>query len=326
VALIRDGTYPNVHSLLVVKDGKLAFEQYFPGDAWSPADGQAGGDVEFDAGTLHYMASVTKSITSALVGIAIDRGAIGGVDEKLFSFFPEYAHLQDGGKEALTLEHLLTMTSRLSWNENELPYTDPANDFVGLYRAPDPLAYVLGRPLEGEPGQGWEYNGGSVDLLGAVVARTTGQGLDAFAEEHLFGPLGIDEYRWDFVRPDFIDAAGGLHLRPRDMAMLGLLYLNGGEWNGRRVVPEAWVETATQPHASVPGGGEYGYLWWRSTYALDAGAVQAFSAIGWGGQWIIVFPELDMVVVFTGGNYAGEDPVERIVARHLLPAVEELNH
>ena len=326
-ALIRDGTYPHVHSLLVVKDGKLAFEEYFRGDAWSPADGQAQGEaVEFDAGTLHYMASVTKSVTSALVGIAIDRGAIGGVDVKLSSLFPEYAGLQEGGKGALTLEHLLTMTSGLAWNENELPYTDPTNDFVRLYRAPDPVAYVLDRPLEGAPGQAWNYNGGTVDLLGAAVARATGQGLDAFAEEHLFGPLGIDDYRWDFVRPDLIDAAGGLHLRPRDMARLGLLYLDGGEWNGRRVVPREWVETSTQPHASVPGGGEYGYLWWARTFELDGGAVEAFAAIGWGGQWIIIFPELDMVAVFTGGNYVGEDPVEQIVARHLLPAVEELNH
>ncbi len=323
VARIRDGTYPNVHSLLIVQADLLVFEQYFRGYTWDYAGDQFRGDlVDFDRDTRHNLASVTKSFTSALVGIAIDQGLIGGVEERVFAFFPEYVHLQDGRKDRITLEHLLTMRSGLEWNEMEVFYDDLQNDLVQLFRVPDPVEYILAKPLVSEPGTGWYYSGGNTNLLGEVIRQATGQRMDAFAEEHLFAPLGITNYQWDHINADVIHASGNLQLRPRDMAKFGLLYLNGGLWDGQRIVSQAWVETSTRAHATPRGGGGYGYQWWLRTYTAGTQAVDAFYAAGWGGQRICVFPALDMVVVFTGGNYVQEDPVDEILTRFILPAAQ----
>lgn len=323
VARIRDGTYQNIHSLLIVKDGKLVFEEYFRGHTWSYAGDQFRGDlVEFDRDTRHNLASVTKSFTSALVGIAIDQGLIRGVEDRVFAYFPEVAHLQEGAKDRLTLEHLLTMTSGLAWNEMELSYDDARNDLIQLFRVPDPIAYILSKPLVAEPGTAWYYNGGNTNLLAAAIRQATGRRLDAFAAEHLFAPLGITNYQWDFINPDFVHASGNLELRPRDMAKIGALYLNGGVWNGQRIVSAEWVAASTRAHATAPAWFDgYGYQWWLHTYEAGGRAYRAFFAAGWGGQQIAVFPELDMVVVLTGGNYAGETHVDDILTRHVLPAV-----
>ena len=155
VARIRDGTYQNVHSLLVVKDGKLVFEEYFRGYTWSYSGDQFRGDlVDFDRDTRHNLASVTKSFTSALVGIALDQGLIGGVEDKVFAYFPEYAHLQEDGKDRITLEHLLTMRSGLEWNEMELPYDNTRNDLVQLFRVPDPIEYISVQAARHRTGHG----------------------------------------------------------------------------------------------------------------------------------------------------------------------------
>jgi len=322
VGRIKNNTYQNVHSMLIVKDGKLVVEEYFPGYAWDYDDGQFQGDlVDFGMDTPHNLASVTKSFTSALVGIAIDRGFIPGVDEKVFAFFPEYADLNDVVKDEITLEHLLTMTSGLDWNEMELPYSNTDNDLVQLFIVDGPIAYILAKPVFSQPGTEWYYNGGGTNLLGEVIRGATGQRIDDFAEEYLFAPLGITDYEWDHINPDMIHASGTLKLRPRDMAKLGYVYLNGGVWNGGRIVSEAWVEQSTESHVSLSPTEGYGYQWWLKMYGDGSRSVDAFHAEGWGGQRIIVFPRLDMVVVFTGGNYVDEDPVDEIVARHILPAV-----
>ena len=321
-ARIRDGTYQNVHSLLVVKDGKLVFEEYFRGYTWNYADDQHRGDlVDFGRDTRHNLASVTKSFTSALIGIAIDRGLIGGVGDSVFSFFPQYASLQAGGKDRLTLDHLLTMRSGLEWNEMDVPYEDVQNDLIQLFRVQDPVAYILSKPLVAEPGQDWYYNGGNTNLLGEVIRAASGQRMDAFAERHLFAPLGITNYRWDHLNADTIHASGNLELRPRDMAKFGLLYLNGGVWDGQRIVSQEWVDASTQIQAPLTGGG-YGYQWWLRSYDYDSKSAPCFFAAGWGGQRIHVFPELDMVVVFTGGSYVGEEPMGDIITGFILPAVQ----
>ena len=322
VARIRNGTYQNVHSLLVVKDGKLVFEDYFRGYTWNYSGNQFRGDlVDFDRDTRHNLASVTKSFTSALVGIAIDQGLIGGVGDQVFSFFPQYASLQGDGKDRLTLDHLLTMRSGLEWNEMEVPYDDVQNDLIQLFRVPDPVTYILSKSLVAEPGKDWYYNGGNTNLLGEVIRSATGQRMDAFAERYLFAPLGITNYQWDHINADMIHASGNLQLRPRDMAKFGLLYLNGGVWNGQQIVSQEWVEASTQPHAALTGGG-YGYQWWLRSYDYGSEAARCFFAAGWGGQRIHLFPDLDMVVVFTGGNYVGEEPVGEILTRFILPAVQ----
>jgi CubicO group peptidase (beta-lactamase class C family) len=319
---VHDDVYQNVHSILIVKDGKLVFEEYFGGYRWDYNDDQFKGEfTDFGVNTTHNLASVTKSFTSALIGIAIDRGFIQGVDEKVFAFFPGYASLSDETKDQITLEHLLTMTSGLAWNEMELPYSDTNNDLIQLFIVSDPIGYILAKPIVSEPGTEWYYNGGGTNILGEVIREATGLRIDDFADEHLFAPLGITEYEWDHINPDMIHASGNLQLRPRDMAKFGYLFLNGGVWQGERIVSQEWVEESTRERFQTSWGNGYGYQWWLKTYRVDSPSVDSFFASGWGGQEIIVFPSLELVVVFTGGNYVEQSPIDDIVTRHILPAV-----
>jgi CubicO group peptidase (beta-lactamase class C family) len=336
---IRDGTYPNVHSVLIVKDGKLVFEDYFAGYTFDYLGDQFKGEyTDFDVASLHNLASVTKSFTSALVGIAIEQGFIRDEQEPIVKFFPEYAHLKTVGHSRITLEHLLTMTSGLEWNELEVWLGDIRHDLIQLFIVPDPLAYILSKPVVAEPGSTWYYNGGGVILLGEVIRKASGLRIDDFSAKYLFAPLGIKDYQWDHVNPDIIHASGNLQLCPRDMAKFGQLFLNGGTWKGERIVPAEWVETSTSAHVPIRWGsigsslGEeytdlaqtegdrYGYLWWLKTFRANGRKVPSFYADGWGGQSIIVFPSLEMVAVFTGGNYVGHEPVDDIVTHHILPA------
>ena len=323
---VRDGTYENVHSILIVKDGKLAFEEYFEGYRWFyDRDRYRGEKIRFDVDTVHNLASVTKAVTSALVGIAIDRGYIEGVDTPVFDFFPAYTHLRNEIKDQITLHHLLTMSSGLQWNEGEYGYDDDRNDLIRLFREPDPVAYILSRPVIHEPGSTYYYSGGDVNLLGEVIKVATGQRMDAFAEEVLFAPLGITRYEWDFINRDVVHASGNLQLRPRDVAKFGTLYWNDGVWlDGQQIVSSEWVQTSIQGHIPIPGSGDsYGYQWRLRTYRVGSSTVQGYSKAGWGGQWAMVFPEQDTVVVFTGGNYASRDPAGEIAARYILAAVRE---
>jgi CubicO group peptidase (beta-lactamase class C family) len=319
---IHDRTYQNIHSILIVKDGKLAFEQYFGGYAWDyNSDRFRGEFTHFGVDSLQNLASVTKSFASVLMGIAIDCGFISGVQEKVFTFFPEYAGLRGEVKDRITLYHLLTMTSGLEWNELELAYDDPRNDLIQLFNVSDPQEYILSKPVVNEPGTQWYYNGGGTNLLGEIIRKATGLRLDDFAAKYLFAPLDITNYAWEHINPDMIAASGNLNLRPRDMAKLGYLFLKGGVWKGKRIVSEKWVEESTQRHASPSAEEGYGYQWWLTTYHSDSTSVDSFCAAGWGGQRIEVFPRLGLVVVLTGGNYVEEDPVDEIIAHYILPAV-----
>ena len=319
-------TDQDVHGIAIVKDGRLVFEMYLEGYAWSydPAREYKGQRVTHDADTLHNLASVTKAVTSALIGIAIDRGLIASVDAPLAGFFPEYAHLFDEQKARITLRHLLTMSSGLEWNEGQYGYGDSRNDLIRLFREPDPIAYILSRPAIHEPGTTYYYSGGDVNLLGEVIKKVSGQRMDAFADEYLFAPLGITRYQWDFINADVVHASGNLQLRPRDVAKFGYLYLNGGVWQGRQVISKEWIQESTQGHIDIPGGeagDQYGYQWHLKTYRVGTEPIHAFCKEGWGGQRVTVFPDLALVVVFTGGSYVGRDPVDELTTRYILPAV-----
>jgi len=326
VERIRGKTYPNVHSLLIVKDGKLVFEEYFGGYEWVyESDRFQGPYKEFDQDSLHTIMSVTKAFTSALVGITVAQGFIANEHEKVFDYFPEYAHLRDERKNDITLEHLLTMTSGLEWNEWEYSLSDTRNDLIQLFIVNDPIAYILAKPVVHQPGTYWYYSGGDVNLLGEIIRKATGMRMDDFAAQYLFSPLGITEYEWDFINPDVVHASGNLKLRPRDMAKFGYLILNDGVWQGERILSQAWVDKTKAAYISSPApdhGERYGYQWWLKTFPYGSGTVEALHRSGWGGQAIYLFPSLDMVIVFTGGNYVGEIPNNEIITRHILPAVQ----
>jgi CubicO group peptidase (beta-lactamase class C family) len=292
-------SYANVHAVLVARGGKLVFERYFRG-----ADeiyGRRVANVTFDADTLNDMKSVSKSVASLAVGIAIDRGLIGSVNEPIFSFFPELSDLRSPEKERIQLLHALTMSMGLEWVE-ATPATGDNNDEVRMHRAPDPCRYVLGLAATAPAGQEFFYNTGALTLVSAIIRKATGRPLDEFARATLFEPLGITDVEWIRVKGD-TDAGGGLRLRPRDMAKIGQLVLAGGRWNDRQIVSKGWIETSTAPKIEGTSGLFYGYLWWLGRSLHNGREVHWAGALGRGGQSIRIVPELDLVVVVTAGFY-----------------------
>jgi len=306
-----------VHSVVVVRHGKLVFEQYFAGydQPWGQSDGQ----YEFTATTKHDMRSATKSVTSLLVGIAIDRKLIAGVDEPVLKFFPDYAAVKQPGWETITLRHLLTMSSGFKWDEAR-DWTDPKNDEPHLLTEPDPLGYVLSRPIAAPPDTLWAYSGGGTELLGNIVERVSNKPLEAFAREALFEPLGITDVEWKNYKNGKLAAAAGLRLRPRDAAKIGQLVLNRGQWNGQKIVPADWIAQSITPRFQAVGyfGGTlfYGYQWWMGRSLAGDKEIKWVAAFGWGGQRIFVVPELDLVMMTTAAQYG--QPKEGAAAMDIL--------
>jgi len=241
--------------------------------------------------------------------------------EPVFSFFPQYADLRTDEKDKITLDHFLMMSAGLQYDEWSYPYTDSRNDHVRMNRSSDPIRFVLNLPVEAAPGTKFVYNSGLSITLGGVVEKASGLRIDEFVETHLFAPLGISEYYWWHYPNGTFQAGGGLYMLPRDMAKFGLLYLNGGAWDGDQIISKEWVEKSTKVHISVDSYWNYGYQWWLRTYRANSREFASYPARGWGGQYIFVFPALDMVVVFTGGNYSTPEPVDEILTRFILPAI-----
>ena len=287
---LENDEYGGVRSLVIVKDGFLVHEAYFDGSSRSD---------------LQEIYSITKSISSALIGIAIDRGMIGGVNEPISTFLPEYAELfSDDPKRCITIEHLLTHSSGLDWDEQTHPYEDPRNsEFAMYYEAEDWVAYVLGMPMRDEPGTRYEYNTGAVHLLSAILETATGLAADEFADEYLFGPLQVSEYEWrvdPMGYPRTGATHGGLLMTTRDVAKLGQLYLDGGEWRGEQLISSAWVKDSLDTRLATPSDtGGTGYLWFLNTVRFRGQSVDTFAARGAGGQTLLVTPTLDLVVVIT---------------------------
>lgn len=299
----------NIHAVLVARDGKLAFERYFKGADEIPGRiyGRRVETVAFDADTLHDMKSVSKSVASLAVGIAIDRGLIRSVDEPIFSFFPELADLRSPEKDRIRLVHVLTMSMGLKWIEATPATGDYDNDETRMHMAWDPCRYVLGLPVTAAAGQEFFYNTGALTLVSAIIRKATGRPLDEFARETLFEPLGITCTAWDRYRGD-TDAGAGLRLRPRDMAKIGQLVLAGGRWNDRQIVSKAWIDASTAEKIKGTDDQSYGYLWWRGQTRLNDRKVNWIGALGRGGQSIRIVPELDLVVAVTAGYYQDYSP------------------
>jgi CubicO group peptidase (beta-lactamase class C family) len=294
----------DVHAVVVVRHVKLVFEQYFSGydDPWGIPEGQ----FDFDATTKHDMRSVSKSVTSLLVGIAIDRKLIAGVDEPVVKFFPEYSAQKTEGWDGITLRHLLTMSSGIRWDEARA-WTDPANDEPHLENEADPIRYVLAKPVAAPPDTIWNYNGGGADLLGNIIERVSGKPFAEFAREALFEPLRISDWEWKTYENGKVAPAAGLRLRPRDAAKIGRLVLDRGAWDGRQIVPAAWLARSVAPRFEAIGyfGGLffYGYQWWLGRTLSGDKEVKWVAAMGLGGQRLFIVPDLDLVVMTTSGLY-----------------------
>jgi CubicO group peptidase (beta-lactamase class C family) len=283
----------DVHSLLVIRNGYLVSESYF---------GPYQQDLKQD------MQSVGRSFTSVLIGIAIDKGYINGVDQKILAFFPKrtFENL-DEQKEAMTLDDVLTMRSGLE-GEND-PY------YRAMQNSPDWIQYLLDKPIVDPPGSRWSYCAGCSHILTTILQETTGMNPHDFAEQYLFKPLGISAGPWMTDPAGIPYGAGGFNLTPRDMAKLGYLYLRKGQWDGQQIVSSEWVETSTRTHADVDVNAHfgYGYHW------FTVPEMRGYAALGGGGQIILVIPESDLVIVTTAKT---EESLFELFGKYILPAVK----
>jgi len=315
-----------IHSILIIKDRKLVFEEYFPGDKFNLA--QFTGETGFDRDDTHNLCSVTKSFTSALIGIAIDKGFIQSVDQIVFDFFPENADILSVSPEKgnITLEHLLTMTSGIAWDDETYSYADSRNDMYRLFTNSDPIKFILSKPLSETPGTFYAYRNCNTNLLGAIVHKASKQRLDIFSENYLFSKLGITDFEWQMISDDVVFCSGDLRLRPRDMAKFGYLFLNGGTWKDERIISQEWIDISTHKHITLNNNWAdldgYGYQWWLwdKIYTMN---FSAYTASGWGGQWITIWPEANTVIVLTGGNYYTEEAIsiQSILVNYIIPSI-----
>lgn len=272
---IRRNAY-RIHSVTIVRNGHIVLDAYF--HPWRK-------------GWRHAIHSGTKSVTSALIGIAIDKGHIAGVDTPVLEFFPDraIAHI-DARKRAMTLEHLLTMTTGLTCGGSD------RYSWIGymkMYRSVDWTQFVLDLPMEAVPGEKFEYCDGASFLLSAILAKATKTDTFEFAKAHLFAPLGIKGLSWSRSPRGISDGCCGLLLTPHEMAKFGWLFLSKGKWDGRQVVSSAWVDRSTRRHVDATLFDHYGYQWWRDGRGY-------YMAAGYKGQRIFVIPRKNMVAVFTG--------------------------
>jgi CubicO group peptidase (beta-lactamase class C family) len=305
--------YQGIHNILIVKDGRLVLEEYFYYQSRYRS---------------HEVASVTKSFTSLWVGLAIEHGYLESVDEKILHFFPEYLPLQapDEQVENITIEDLLTM--RAGWecdDWNPASRTFYQKDFP-LDR-PDLVETVLYFPMETLPGSTFSYCTSGTYVLNALLTKATGMELSSFAKQYLWEPLGIQSVTWAPFWGGWAEIGGVSLMRPRDMAKIGLLVLQNGNWNGEQILSEDWIRLSTQEHVSLdpdqPSWGKgYGYLWRLGRVRVIGSSVESVYAMGGWQQVITIFPSLNMVVVINGGDHEDyEGQPFQIMERFILPAV-----
>ena len=313
------GELPNLHGVVVARGDKLVLEQYFTGEdeSW----GSSLGTITFGPEVMHDLRSVSKSIVGLLYGIALGEGKVPAIDAPLVDQFPYKDLAGDPDRRRITVKHALTMTLGLKWDES-LPYTDPRNSEIAMEMAKDRYRYILEQPIVSEPGSKWHYSGGSTALLAHLIARGTGQQLHDYAKEKLFGPLGIDNSHWTSGTNGEPAAASGLRLTARDLARVGRMILNKGQWNGNQIVPADWLAESFVQRVTSESGLFYGYQWWLGNgSASDRPWMAGF---GNGGQRLVMIPHLDLVLVVFAGNYNDRDAWKlavRIMTEIIFPSL-----
>jgi CubicO group peptidase (beta-lactamase class C family) len=294
---IASKKYKEIHSLLIYRNGKLILEEYYFGnndtiqfennikrDKTPPP-------IQWSRIQKHYIASVNKSLTSSVVGIALDK--LGkSVNDKVSSYLPEYAlYFNDTNKNNVTIENCLTMTMGFKWDEWG------ANDLSLLWKSDDFASFLLSRDNMG-PNSEWRYNSASPNLLLRCLDNMVGGSIRNWADKNFYSKLGITDYKWESQPGGLPEGAARMFMRPRDMLKIGSVYLNGGIWNGEQVIPETWVEECFKVK-QVTSSGDYSYFFWLR----QLNGVDYLSADGDGGNYINIIPSLNMVVVITQGNY-----------------------
>jgi CubicO group peptidase (beta-lactamase class C family) len=317
--LERDGRVSGLHTLLVSRGDQMLLEHYGTGDDenW----GKPLGTITFGPTVLHDLRSVTKSIVGMLYGIALADGKVPEPHVKLYDQFPEYVDLaRQPGRERITVAHVLSMTLGTEWDELTFPYGDPRNSETAMELSSDRYRYALDRPIVGEPGTKWSYNGGATALLGRLITNGTGERLPDYARHVLLDPLGLGPTDWSNGRQGEAAAASGLRMRAPDLLRIGRMVLMGGAWQGKQIVPQAWLQQSTTPTVTIEGNYRYGWHWYLGEIAVGAPsrAERLISAAGWGGQRLFLAPALDLVVAMNAGNYRKSGLEQRRVANLVL--------
>lgn len=318
---IASGNYGLVDSFLVIRCGKQAYARSYSHDydkiygELAKKEGPLNHDLKgeynyfsaefhpyFRHSDLHTMQSVSKTVTSITIGIAIVRKEFpSDLDTPILKYFDTYKIANvDERKRRITVRDLLTMTAGLEWNE-DLPYKDPKNSADVMEAKRDWVEYVINQPMAAEPGKVFVYSSGATELLAHIFKRTTGKNVDEYAAEYLFKPLGI-HYNWKHTPTGLPDTEGGLYLSPSDLAKIGFLFLHNGAWEGNQIVSQDWVKASVAPSIAAGNGTQrwkYGFQWWMLPYAESPERL-AWAGRGFGGQNLFVVPEYNLIAVFTG--------------------------
>jgi len=335
---IESGKYGHVDSMLVIRHGKLAFDRFYRHDYSQIYGKEAKEQGALNAhdptgpynyfnpwwhpfyrrGDLHTLQSVTKTVTSVIIGVATARGEFPGLSTPVLKFFDESKVANvDERKRRVTIRHLLTMTGGFDWDEG-LPYNDPNNSCSLMEASFDWVQFAIDRKMAREPGTVFNYNSGETQLLSYIFRVATGRDIEEYAAEHLFAPLGIEGFFWKRSPAGPVDTEGGLYLNPHDLAKIAYLYLKKGVWQGRTIVTPEWVTDSVSPKVPVGKSGvQYGLKWWLFPYG--DGSKTAWAGSGFGGQMPIVIPEHDLVLVFTGWNILPDGP--RLAHREAIDRV-----
>lgn len=303
------GDYPDVHSILIYKDDKLVLEEYFYG---------------YDINTPHQIRSATKPLMGALVGIAIQQGAIGSQDDKLLPYFKSsYQEIKnlDKRKQQITIADFLRYQSGMDCENNN---PESKGNEQRMMESEDWVKYTLDLPMVGEPGEVSSYCTGCALTLGSLIELTTDMPIEDFAKKNLFDPMGITNYLWSFA-PDksSLNTFSQMSIRPRDLVKLAKMFKDGGNWQGKTIVPKSWVEKTFDTE-----NGDYGYLWYNKYLMVNGKRYDSYMASGNGGQKINIWPQLNMITVFTGGNYNSYElygkstPPNEMIPNYILKALE----
>jgi CubicO group peptidase (beta-lactamase class C family) len=302
-----------IQSLIIIRNGKLIYEKYYRGN---------------NRESLNQLNSATKSFTSALIGIAIEKGYVNSIDDKVLDYFPEhpYESLANPSeyKKDMTIENFLSMSAGFYSTENDYAGSDPRNTTTQIINSPAPYKATLDMPVEAPPGIRFLYNSTLTFTLGGIINKKAPNGMEEFAVNNLFEPLGITEYHWVRSVNGDLASDNGLYLKPRDMAKLGQLYLDGGVWRGKQVITYNWAEQSMQEQVGTHFWNiRYGYQWWLKSFRRDNSNTNYFPmAVGGSGQYICLLREFNMVinVTSTPGNPSGIE-FDQLIEDYIFPAI-----
>jgi len=344
----KNGNHGYIDSFLVIRNGNIVFEKYYQnnyinltknrnheqakimhynyGDLAKPRYNYYNPEWHpyYKGTNLHTIQSVSKSVTSALIGIAIENDEIPGINTKIIDYFPAYKSLfKEIIKQSITIKDLLTMTAGIRWDESSYAYTDPLNNAASMENSHDWIEYILSLPMQYKPGEKFVYNSGITILLSHILNKATGMPVDEYAKKYLFNPLGIQKFYWKKTPTGLTDTEGGLYLSSRDFAKIGFLYLMNGAWKENQILTKAWVKSTMSPDTFIQDSNrKYGYQWWLVPYT-GGKEKWMYSGSGYGGQYLIIVPEYQLIMIFNGWNIfdVPRPSIEYLSAR-ILKAVQ----